>query len=144
MSNQVVTFGCRLNISESEIIKKQLSESGLNDYVVFNSCSVTKEAERKLRQSIRKNRKLYPDKKIIVTGCAAQINPEKYNSMQEVDFVLGNAEKLDKDNYVNLTNDNNVIVSDIMQLEDSALHMINDFEGKARAFVEIQNGCDHR
>lgn len=144
MSNQVVTFGCRLNISESEIIKKQLSESGLNDYIVFNSCSVTKEAERKLRQSIRKNRKLYPNKKIIVTGCAAQINPDKYKNMEEVDFVLGNAEKLSKANYVNLSNDNNVIVSDIMQLKDSALHMINDFEGKARAFVEIQNGCDHR
>ncbi|MBT4989521.1 MAG: tRNA (N(6)-L-threonylcarbamoyladenosine(37)-C(2))-methylthiotransferase MtaB [Rickettsiales bacterium] len=144
MTNQVVTFGCRLNISESEIIKNELDSSGVDDYIVFNSCSVTAEAERKLRQSIRKNRNLYPDKKIIVTGCAAQIDPYKYQAMSEVDYVLGNIEKLDKTSYQHLREGNNVIVSDIMQIEESALHMINDFEGKARAFVEIQNGCDHR
>ncbi|MBL6784910.1 MAG: tRNA (N(6)-L-threonylcarbamoyladenosine(37)-C(2))-methylthiotransferase MtaB [Rickettsiales bacterium] len=144
MSNHVVTFGCRLNISESEIIKTEVNNSGLDNLIIFNSCSVTKEAERKLKQSIRKNKKLHPDKKILVTGCAAQINPEKYSSMDEVDYVLGNKEKLDFRSYKNLTDKNNIIVSDIMQLEESALHMINDFEGKARAFVEIQNGCDHR
>ncbi|MBT4922617.1 MAG: tRNA (N(6)-L-threonylcarbamoyladenosine(37)-C(2))-methylthiotransferase MtaB [Rickettsiales bacterium] len=144
MTNQVVTFGCRLNISESEIIKNELESSGVDDYIVFNSCAVTAEAERKLRQSIRKNYNLYPDKKIVVTGCAAQIDPRKYQAMPEVDYVLGNVEKLDKASYQHLREGNNVIVSDIMRLEESALHMIKDFEGKARAFVEIQNGCDHR
>jgi len=140
--NKVVSFGCRLNIFESEVIKEKLKESRAKDAIVFNSCSVTSEAERQLRQSIRKHRRENPDKKIIVTGCAAQIDPDKYAAMPEVDQVLGNQEKLKKDSY--LDGKAKVRVDDIMQLEEAASHMVSSFEGKARAFLEIQNGCNHR
>jgi threonylcarbamoyladenosine tRNA methylthiotransferase MtaB len=143
--NQVVTFGCRLNIFESEVIKKSLQKSGEKNATIFNSCAVTSEAERQLRQSIRKERKKNPDKKIIVTGCAAQINPGFYANMPEVDAVLGNKEKLESKSYDFLeSEETNVRVNDIMQLEEAASHMVTSFEGKARAFIEIQNGCNHR
>ena len=143
MSNsEVVTFGCRLNIFESEVIKGKLKEAKLDNAIIFNSCSVTSEAERQLRQSIRKHKRKNPDKKIIVTGCAAQIDPEQYANMPEVDQVLGNNEKMKKSSY--LSSASKVRVEDIMELKEAASHMVSSFEGKARAFLEIQNGCNHR
>jgi threonylcarbamoyladenosine tRNA methylthiotransferase MtaB len=139
--NQVITFGCRLNIFESEIIKKNLSLTNNQNSIVFNSCAVTSEAERQLRQAIRKYHKRYPEKEIIVTGCAAQLDPEKYLNMPEVKRVIGNKEKMDLHSY---EDNSNIIVSDIMQLKDSASHLAVDFNDKSRAYLEIQNGCNHR
>ncbi|XVN43137.1 MAG: tRNA (N(6)-L-threonylcarbamoyladenosine(37)-C(2))-methylthiotransferase MtaB [Candidatus Rickettsia vulgarisii] len=142
MSKQeVVTFGCRLNIYESEIIKTNLALSGLDNVVVFNSCAVTQEAEKQLRQAIRKTRKNNPDSKIIVTGCAAQNDPTKYGSMSEVDKVIGNIEKLSPVHYQ--LNDEKVVVNDIMSVKETANHMVSSFDGKSRAFLQVQNGCDH-
>jgi len=145
---KVITFGCRLNIFESEVIKSTLQEQSLEDVIVFNTCSVTKEAERQAVQSIRKARKNYPDKKIIVTGCAAQINPQKYSSMREVDLVLGNEDKFIAANYsadkLNISKEQNILVSDIMEVEEVASHLVTAFENKTRAFVQVQNGCNHR
>ena len=140
---QVVTFGCRLNIYESEIIKSHLATNGLDDAIVFNTCAVTNEAERQARQSIRKIKRENPNAKIIVTGCSAQINPQMYADMPEVDRVLGNKEKMLADSY-DPKDERSMVVSDIMQLKESAHHLISGFESKVRAFIEIQNGCDHR
>ncbi|MBL6621096.1 MAG: tRNA (N(6)-L-threonylcarbamoyladenosine(37)-C(2))-methylthiotransferase MtaB [Rickettsiales bacterium] len=139
--NQVITFGCRLNIFESEIIKNNLEASNKKNSLIFNSCAVTSEAERKLGQAIRKYHKKFPEKEIIVTGCAAQLHPEKYINMPEVSKVIGNKEKIDIRSY---QDNKNIIVSDIMQLEDAASHLAADFNNKARAYLEIQNGCNHR
>lgn len=145
---KVITFGCRLNIFESEVIKNTLQEQSLDDVIVFNTCSVTKEAERQAVQSIRKARKNHPDKKIIVTGCAAQINPQKYSAMREVDLVLGNEDKFIASNYsvdkLNISKEQNILVSDIMEVEEVASHLVTAFENKTRAFVQVQNGCNHR
>ncbi|PCJ27336.1 MAG: tRNA (N(6)-L-threonylcarbamoyladenosine(37)-C(2))-methylthiotransferase MtaB [Rickettsiales bacterium] len=141
-SQEVVTFGCRLNIYESEIIKDNLAKSGTENVVVFNTCAVTKQAEKQARQAIRKLRKQDPDKKIIVTGCAAQNNPAMFASMPEVDKVIGNEEKL-SDKYYDL-NTERVIVNDIMSVKETANHMVKSFDGRARAFIQVQNGCDHR
>lgn len=142
---KVVNFGCRLNAFESQIIKNSLQGIG-NDIVVFNTCSVTAEAEREVIKSIRKTKRDYPDKKIIVTGCASQIDPSKYSAMAEVDRVLGNEDKFSIDNY-DLSKNNDVIVSDIMEIKETANHLISgfdgDFEKHTRAFVQIQNGCNH-
>lgn len=143
MSNKLVTFGCRLNIFESSIIEKNIEDAGLKDVIVINSCAVTSEAERQVRQAIRKQKRENPDKRIIVTGCAAQISPEKYADLEGVDYVIGNKEKLKLETYQSLDN-NKIIVSDIMQLKESASHLVNDFSNKARAYLEIQNGCNHR
>lgn len=143
MSNQVITFGCRLNIFESAVIEKNLKDTNLDNTIIINSCAVTSEAERQVRKAIRKSRKENPHKKIIVTGCAAQINPKKYSDLKEVDHVIGNKEKLEASTYLSLTN-NKVIVNDIMELKETAAHLVNDFEGKSRAYLEIQNGCNHR
>lgn len=140
---EVITFGCRLNSYESELIKKSANEAGLRKTIIFNSCAVTAEAERQLRQAIRKAKRNKPDHKIIVTGCAAQINPQKYAMMQEVDQVIGNEEKVNKKSYFELTN-NNVLVNDIMSIKETALQLIDGLEGKARAFLQVQNGCNHR
>ncbi len=143
--NKVITFGCRLNIFESEVIKDQLKKSNQENTIIFNSCAVTSETERKVRQSIRKHKKQFPEKKIIVTGCAAQINPQLYSNMSEVDMVLGNKEKLElKQHLFSSNNTENIQVSDIMELKETSSHMVTSFEGKARAFLEIQNGCNHR
>jgi threonylcarbamoyladenosine tRNA methylthiotransferase MtaB len=147
MSQEVVTFGCRLNIYESEVIKEALKDSGTEDVIVFNTCTVTKEAERQAKQAIRKAKKLSPHKKIIVTGCAAQVNPAIFSSMPEVDKVIGNEEKLKSDNYKIdpfTLNEEKVVVNDIMSVKETALHLISSFEGKARAFIQVQNGCNHR
>lgn len=139
---EVITFGCRLNIYESEIIKKNLAFSNEENVAVFNTCAVTKEAEKQARQAIRKIKKQYPSKKIIVTGCAAQNNPHMFALMPEVDKVIGNEEKLSKKYYV--FNEEKIVVNDIMSVKETANHLIKSFDGKARAFIQVQNGCDHR
>jgi len=206
MTNQVITFGCRLNFYESQAIKDALHQSSQNNLIVFNSCAVTCESERQLRQSIRKAARRNPLAKIIVTGCAAQINPQKYANMKEVSLVLGNEEKYKTENYLlnnksidkrlaanmkkaaeNMTNsapnsttnngndnDNNsrthkdkiflqtkqkeaqsnaffdyniqakIVVNDIMSVKEINPHLISSFGSRHRAFVQIQNGCNHR
>lgn len=138
---EVVTFGCRLNTYESEVIRSHAQTNGLENTIIFNTCAVTNEAERQARQAIRKARRDNPDAKIIVTGCAAQINPEKYNLMPEVDQVLGNQEKMAVESYANTAA---IVVSDIMLVKETAHHLISGFESHVRSFIEIQNGCDHR
>lgn len=208
--NRVVTFGCRLNAYESEAIKKAVEGSGQENLIVFNSCAVTSEAERQLRQAVRKARKENPHAKIVITGCAAQIDPQKYAKMGEVDLVLGNLEKSKSESYYLSKNlaqkkhstekkssrnaeenkiaiieeslqniasealrahetENNshqdriffdtrksaanfltpdetakILVNDIMSVRDTAPQLVSYFENKTRAFLEIQNGCNHR
>ncbi|HEY2033297.1 MAG TPA: tRNA (N(6)-L-threonylcarbamoyladenosine(37)-C(2))-methylthiotransferase MtaB [Rhizomicrobium sp.] len=138
---EIVTFGCRLNAYESEAIRARAGEAGLSNAIIFNTCAVTGEAVRQSRQAIRKARRENPHSKIIVTGCAAQTEPGTYASMNEVDLVLGNAEKLDAKNY--FINER-VRVNDIMSVRETASQMVDSFDGRARAFLQVQNGCDHR
>jgi len=140
---EVLTFGCRLNAYESEVIKGHATQAGWTDTVVINSCAVTKEAERQVRQTIRKLRRERPDAKIVVTGCAAQIDPERYAAMPEVDRVIGNSEKMKAESYLT-PSEGKVAVADIMTVKETAQHLIGGFDGRARAFVEVQQGCDHR
>lgn len=140
--SQIVTFGCRLNIYESEIIKKHLAAVDNKDIVVFNTCAVTKEAEKQARQSIRKLKKSQPQKKIIVTGCAAQNTPEMFAEMAEVDKVIGNQEKLSPEYYQ--LDGERVVVNDIMSVKETANHLVTSFDERARAFIQVQNGCNHR
>ena len=144
MANEIITFGCRLNIYESEVIRNAAELAGEDNLIIINTCSVTKEAEKQARQAIRKLKKNSPHKKIIVTGCAAQINPGSFSSMIEVDKVIGNEEKLHYENYFLDNQTEKVKVNDIMSVTDTASHLISNFEGKARAFLQIQNGCNHR
>ena len=144
MSADVITFGCRLNAYESEVIRRHAEASGRN-CVVVNTCAVTAEAARQARQAIRKARRERPDAEIVVTGCAAQIEPERFAAMPEVDRVLGNAEKLAPETWsFGLERTERVRVNDIMEVRETALHLVDGFEGRARAFVQVQNGCDHR
>ncbi len=142
-SPEVLTFGCRLNAYESEVIKGHATSAGWTDTVVINSCAVTKEAERQVRQTIRRLRRERPEARIVVTGCAAQIDPERYAAMPEVDQVIGNTEKMKAESYLT-PSDGKVAVADIMTVKETALHLIGGFDGRARAFVEVQQGCDHR
>ncbi|MEK6733614.1 MAG: tRNA (N(6)-L-threonylcarbamoyladenosine(37)-C(2))-methylthiotransferase MtaB [Pseudomonadota bacterium] len=143
MSNiEINTFGCRLNIYESEAIKEQLKDY-TDEIIVFNTCAVTKEAEKQAVQAIRKAKRENPNKKIIVTGCAAQLDPNKFAQMDEVTKVLGNQEKFDKKNY-KLDEEEKILVNDIMSVKETASHIVSSFEGKVRSFVQIQNGCNHR
>ena len=201
-NNQIVTFGCRLNAYESEAIKEALKKTDQKNLIVFNSCAVTSEAERELRQAVRRARKNNPEAKIVVTGCAAQIDPQKYAKMAEVDLVLGNVEKSNPQSYGLLsqqipkqvqddedfgkislhhhpelafesiidiaskdishkdrlffenrnaaanfltTNETSKIkVNDIMSVRETAPQLVSYFENQTRAFLEIQNGCNHR
>lgn len=180
-TNQVVTFGCRLNSFESEAIKEALKKTDQKNLIVFNSCAVTSQAERDLRVALRKARKNNPEAKIVVTGCAAQIDPQKYAKMAEVDLVLGNVEKSNPASYAEnfsnsdpqekITNSNSDIahkdriffdskkaaanfltveetskikVNDIMSVRETAPQLVSYFENQTRAFLEIQNGCNHR
>ena len=138
---EIVTFGCRLNIFESQVIKEIVEKENLENVAIFNTCAVTKEAERQARQAIRKYKRQHPDSKIIVTGCSAQIDPSKYTSLPEVDQVLGNIEKFDPASY---NSNESILVQDIMEVKELASHMVSNFEGKVRAFIQIQNGCNHR
>lgn len=141
---EILTFGCRLNAFESEVMRGHADAAGLSDAIIVNSCAVTAEAERQVRQSIRRARRENPTAKIIVTGCAAQIDPGKYGAMAEVDRVIGNEEKLAAETWNISADGPRVSVNDIMTVRETAPHLIAGFEGRARAFVEIQQGCDHR
>lgn len=176
--NKIITFGCRLNNFESQSIKKALDEIDNKNLIVFNSCAVTAEAEKELRASIRKEKKLNPHAKIVITGCASQINPEKYAKMAEVNFIVGNADKTKAESYnflknpkfkyqnkiqenshpdkifqdfknknlLNLSEDEHakIRVNDIMSVQETAPQLASFFENQTRAFLEIQNGCNHR
>jgi threonylcarbamoyladenosine tRNA methylthiotransferase MtaB len=140
----IVTFGCRLNAYESEVIRARAAEDGLENAIVFNTCAVTNEAVRQARQAIRKARRENPDAKLIVTGCAAQIDPAAFAAMDEVDLVLGNAEKSQAGAYADQVPEGKVRVNDIMSVRETAGHLIDGLKDRARAYVEVQNGCDHR
>jgi threonylcarbamoyladenosine tRNA methylthiotransferase MtaB len=140
---EIITFGCRLNAFESEVMRRHAREAGLEDAIIFNTCAVTAEAERQARQAIRKARRQNPDARIIVTGCAAQVATGRFAAMPEVDTVIGNAEKLRPESYASAGR-TGVHVDDIMSVEETAHHLITGFEDRARAFVQVQNGCDHR
>jgi threonylcarbamoyladenosine tRNA methylthiotransferase MtaB len=153
MAVEIVTFGCRLNTYESEVVRREADAAGLNTLehgaVIFNTCAVTAEAVRQAKQSIRKARRENPKARIIVTGCAAQTDPTSFAAMDEVDLVLGNEEKLRAHNYRALpdfgVNDfDKARVNDIFSVRETAGHMVDAIEGRARAFVQVQNGCDHR
>ncbi|MBZ0217455.1 MAG: tRNA (N(6)-L-threonylcarbamoyladenosine(37)-C(2))-methylthiotransferase MtaB [Fimbriimonadaceae bacterium] len=145
---EIVTFGCRLNTYESEIIRERAAATGETDIVVFNTCAVTSEAVRQARQAIRKARRANPRSRIIVTGCAAQIEPTDFAAMPEVDLVLGNEEKLHTHSYrprdFGVEEAEKIRVNDIMSVRETAGHMLDGLKDRARAFVQIQNGCDHR
>jgi threonylcarbamoyladenosine tRNA methylthiotransferase MtaB len=141
MSIDVVTFGCRLNAYESEVIRRNAGAAGLDDAVVVNTCAVTAEAVRQARQSIRRIRREKPVARIVVTGCAAQTEPELFASMAEVDCVVGNEEKLDARLW---RTGETISVADIMAVREMRPHAIDSIDGRARAFVQVQNGCNHR
>ena len=140
-SATVLTFGCRLNAYESRVIAGHTA--GLGDTVIVNTCAVTAEAERQARQAVRRVRRQRPDARIVVTGCAAQIDPGAWAAMPEVDRVVGNIEKLDPAAFLPAS-DAPVQVNDIMAVRETASHLVGGFDGKARAYVQVQNGCDHR
>jgi len=142
-TSKVVTFGCRLNIYESELIKQHVQTAGLKDTIIVNTCAVTSEAERQSRQSIRKLKRENPGSKIFVTGCAAQINPDTYAKMDEISHVIGNDEKLKLETYSNPSSEK-VMVNNIMSVKETAHQLISGFENHARAFIQVQNGCNHR
>src|SRR5258708_16910994 len=161
MSIDVVTFGCRLNTYESEVIRRDAATAGLGaggaaDVVIVNTCAVTGEAERQARQAIRRLKRERPQARIIVTGCAAQTSPERFAAMQEVDRVVGNDPKMRVDAWTQaqdifaLVRDfaagphQKIAVNDIMSVRETAAHLIEGIEGRARAYVQVQNGCDHR
>jgi threonylcarbamoyladenosine tRNA methylthiotransferase MtaB len=150
MSVEVVTFGCRLNAAESEVIRREATSAGLADAIVVNTCAVTAEAVRQARQTIRALRRRRPHAKIIVTGCAAQIEPQTFAAMPETDRVLGNAEKLTAAGWAMaraafaIDGSPKTIVNDITAVKDTAPHLVDAFACRARAFVQVQNGCDHR
>ena len=142
---RVETFGCRLNIWESEVVRDRAASAGMNDAIIFNTCAVTAEAERQARQAIRRARREDPQARIIVTGCAAQIAPETWDSMPEVDHVVGNHDKLTAPVWQSLAAGGEaVIVSDVMQVRETATHMLDAFSAHTRGFLQIQQGCDHR
>ena len=147
MKNQnIITFGCRLNSFDSQIIREKANSEKLNNIFFINTCAVTKEAENQAKKKIRKIKRENPEAKIIVTGCSAQINPTDYKKMKEVDLILGNEEKFKFKKYLNLLNNNSpaIVVNNIMSVKETANHFIKGFDRKARAFVQIQTGCDHR
>jgi threonylcarbamoyladenosine tRNA methylthiotransferase MtaB len=155
MTIDVVTFGCRLNTTESEVIRRNAAAAGLDDTVVVNTCAVTAEAVRQARQTIRRLRRERPGARIVVTGCAAQTEPERFAEMDEVDRVLGNEEKLSPQAWTDardvfaseafgIAAEEKIIVNDIMAVHETAMHLIDGIEGRVRAFVQVQNGCDHR
>lgn len=139
---EVVTFGCRINAYESEIFKEKLAK--VDKLIVVNTCAVTGEAERQCRQAIRKLRRENPQARIIVTGCAAQVFPKKFAEMPEVDLVLGNKEKTEIEKYITGEITEKDIVGDIFSYDSYDAYLITGFEGRQRAFVQVQQGCNHR
>ena len=159
MSVDIVTFGCRLNSYESEVIRRHAAAAGLgtgNDVVIVNTCAVTAEAERQARQTIRRLKRERPKVRIVVTGCAAQINPDHFAAMPQVDRVVGNDLKMHGDAWTEAQSifarapdfgiglDEKIAINDIMSVRETAGHLIEGIEGRARAYVQVQNGCDHR
>ena len=143
------TFGCRLNAYETEAMRELADAAGVENTVVVNTCAVTNEAVRKARQEIRRLRRDNPTAKLIVTGCAAQTEPERFAGMAEVDLVLGNAEKTKAETWRAQAPDfvgetERVQVDDIMSVTETAGHLIDGFGTRSRAYVQVQNGCDHR
>ena len=143
------TLGCRLNSYETESMRNMAGTVGLNNAVVINTCAVTHQAVSKSRQEIRRLRRENPNSTLIVTGCAAQIDPKGFSKMHEVDFVLGNSEKMRPEIWSNLASgapveSERVQVDDIMSISETASHLIDGFGTRSRAYVQIQNGCDHR
>ena len=172
---EILTFGCRLNTYESEVMRAHAQKAGLENAIIVNTCAVTKEAERDARRAIRKARRDNPDARIIVTGCAAQIDPQGFAAMAEVDQVIGNDLKLNEEVWLGLSpspkdslslqgegrgegplpnplpegggndyGDEKILVNDIMSVTETASHLVDGFEGHTRAFLQVQNGCDHR
>ena len=151
MTNSPVftTLGCRLNAYETEAMKELAHKAGVENIFVINTCAVTAEAVRKSKQEIRKHKRQFPEKHIIVTGCAAQIDPENFSEMEEVSAVIGNSEKLSQATWHNLSSGfigetERVQVDDIMSVTETAEHLIEGFGTRSRAYVQVQNGCDHR
>ena len=151
MSNAPIftTLGCRLNAYETEAMKALAQNVGVENIYVINTCAVTAEAVRKSKQEIRKQKRQFPDKEIIVTGCAAQIDPDSFSAMAEVSAVIGNTEKLSADTWHSLSSGfigetERVQVDDIMSVTETAEHLIDGFGTRSRAYVQVQNGCDHR
>jgi threonylcarbamoyladenosine tRNA methylthiotransferase MtaB len=151
MSLDVLTFGCRLNTYESEAMRRAAGAAGLDDAVIVNTCAVTGEAVRQARQAIRRLRRERPHARIVVTGCAAQTEPETFAAMDEVDRVVGNGAKLDASTWASAraalageAADGKLAVTDIMEVKETAAHLVDGIDGRVRAFVQAQNGCDHR
>ncbi|OSP56776.1 tRNA (N(6)-L-threonylcarbamoyladenosine(37)-C(2))-methylthiotransferase MtaB [Pseudoruegeria sp. SK021] len=144
------THGCRLNTYETEAMKDLAGQAGFGDAVIVNTCAVTAEAVRKARQDIRRLRRDNPDAKLIVTGCAAQTDPDSFAAMTEVDLVIGNTEKMQASTWTRLAGadwiagSEKVQVDDIMSVTETAGHLIDGFGTRSRAYVQVQNGCDHR
>ena len=148
MAVETLTFGCRLNAYEGEVMRAEAEKAGLDNAIIINTCAVTAEAVKQARQAVRKARRDNPSARIIVTGCAAQTEARSFGDMAEVDLVIGNADKLSADSYRPMTfgtplNDK-VQVNDIMSVRETAGHLIEAMDGRTRAFVQVQNGCDHR
>ncbi|HEY8267641.1 MAG TPA: tRNA (N(6)-L-threonylcarbamoyladenosine(37)-C(2))-methylthiotransferase MtaB [Xanthobacteraceae bacterium] len=149
---EVVTFGCRLNAAESELVRRNAEAAGLKDTIVINSCAVTAEAVSQARQTIRHLKRQRPDATIVVTGCAAQTEPTTFAAMPEVDRILGNLSKNSPAAWIDLKRafdfgiaaEEKVVIDDLASVRDTALHLIDGLEGHTRAFVQVQNGCDHR
>jgi len=155
MSVEVVTFGCRLNAFESEVVRHEAERAGLSDTIVINSCAVTNEAVAQARQSIRRLKRERPELRIVVTGCAAQTQPDMFAEMAEVDRVVGNDEKMRGESWgaaravfdagFGIAPSEKVAVADIMSVREMAPHLLEGFQsGLPRVFVQVQNGCDHR
>ena len=140
----IINLGCRLNIYEGEVIKSLTKKNDIDNFTIINSCSVTEEAEKKVQYEIRKSKNRFPEKRIIVTGCAAQINPSKYSNIEGVDYVIGNKEKLLKETWLSLSEKKPIQVKDIFLDNSIQNNIVEKFEGKSRAYIEIQQGCDHR
>jgi threonylcarbamoyladenosine tRNA methylthiotransferase MtaB len=148
MAIETLTFGCRLNAYEGEVMKAEAEKAGLGNTIIVNTCAVTQEAVRQAKQAIRKAKRDNPERRIIVTGCAAQTEARTFGDMAEVDLVIGNADKLKAESYAPMAfgvplNDK-VQVNDIMSVKETAGHLIEGMDGRTRAFVQVQNGCDHR
>ncbi len=145
----IVTLGCRLNTLESEVMRDEMNKVGVDDAVIINTCAVTTEAERQARQTIRRIKRERPDARIIVTGCAAQLDPDKFAKMKEVERVVGNAEKLHADTLLGTHNsdrsdgETSIVVSDINEVRETAGHLVSGLDGRTRAFVMVQQGCDN-
>jgi threonylcarbamoyladenosine tRNA methylthiotransferase MtaB len=139
---ELLTFGCRLNIYESEVMRRLAGEAGVDDAIIVNTCAVTGEAERQARQAIRRAHRRRPGAQIIVTGCAAQLHPDRFAAMPEVARVLGNGEKLTAAGWA--ADAAPLLVGDVQALTETASHLIDGFDGHARAFLQVQQGCDHR